>query len=107
MDIFRAIFQDSDVEESVDDGEEEEDTPLPAAEEPEEEDVMDMIFEIERSARQLEKKEYPVKPPSPVVVGPVKPPPELLAMYAAGLEVKDGSREKEHSRKKKKRRAES
>lgn len=122
MDIFRAIFQDSDVEEAVDDEEEEHEeillvpskkntTFVPEVEE-EERDVSDLLFEMERSARRLEKKEFPIAPPVSVVVGPAKPPPELLAAYALNSSVPeiidvDSDSSRERNRKKKKLKKES
>ena len=86
MDIFRAIFQDSDAEDHDDDHSDEQDeiAKVSAIEvEPKEKDVMELLRDVERNAKQLEKKEFPVAANVAVVVGPAKPPPELLAVYAS------------------------
>lgn len=81
MDIFRAIFESSDVEEAND---AEPDLPLiPPAPTQSNADPIKTLFEIDSSTRTLEKKEYSVVQESPSVIGPARPPPELLAAYAS------------------------
>ncbi|XP_055356999.1 G patch domain-containing protein 1-like [Paramacrobiotus metropolitanus] len=76
MDLFRAIFASSDVEDAA---EEADDLPVnPSQNEP-----FQKLFEIDRMAKTLQKKEFPVVKPAESLVGPVKPPPEVLAAYVA------------------------
>ena len=90
MDLFRAIFDTSDVEDAGENDEPEEPfsmfkplTDLSSTSRTESDPFSDLL-DVNKRARALEKKEFSTKADAPApVVGPEKPSPAMLATYAA------------------------
>ena len=91
MDLFRAIFESSDVEDAAED---EVASLLSTAFKPADESILPPpdplrdLFEVDRRARALEKKTFATKPEEPVALGPERPPPEVLAAMAEAMKSK-------------------
>ncbi|GAV00533.1 hypothetical protein RvY_11366 [Ramazzottius varieornatus] len=101
MDLFRAIFESSDVEDAAEDVEDA--SLVPSIARPTEEvkdlppDPIRDLFEVDRRARALEKMTFPTKPEVPVSLGPERPPPEVLAALAEAMKTKQGKEEESDS----------
>ena len=90
MDLFRAIFESSDVEEAED----QELTSPPSVSIVVPDDPLAKLFNVDKQARDLEKKVFTVPAAPVVILGPARPPPEILAAYASA------TIEKRHRKKK-------